>query len=91
MAEPSLAGGLERPGEDAGRQGIAAADRGAGQQELADQGASRRQLARRRLQVLLRGVVIAGGERDLSQQEDAARARQAGAPPPEEAERPGRS
>ena len=73
VEEALAAGRLEDTAQDAGGHRVAALDRGGGQQYLAHQRAPRRQLAqRRRPQVFLRGVVVAGGERDPGQQQAAA-------------------
>jgi hypothetical protein len=72
VAESPEAGRPERTGHDAGGHRVAAADRGRGQQELVYQGAPWCQLSWRRLEILLRGVMVAGRERHLSQQESPA-------------------
>jgi hypothetical protein len=62
-----VAGCLDHLSNDASCPGVAALDRGGGQEYLAHQRAPCRQVPeRRRVQVLQRGVVIAGGERGLS-------------------------
>ena len=67
-----VAGRLEHAAHDARGPGVAALDRGRGQQYLADQRGSRRQVPqRRRVQVPARGVVVACGERDPGQQQAA--------------------
>jgi hypothetical protein len=59
---------LQHPAYDVSRLGIAALDRGGGQEYLAYQRGSRCQIPRRqRVQVFRGGVVIAGGERDPGQ------------------------
>src|SRR5262249_40322298 len=76
--EALAAGRLEDTAEDACGHRVASLDRRGGQQQLAHQGAARRQVAQRRqLQVLLRRAVVASGKRDSGEQD---RARYGGEP-----------
>ena len=68
--EAVAAGGGEAAAYEAVGFGGSAADRGGGQQELADQRVPRRQAVRReRPQLLARGLVVAGAERDPGEQQ----------------------
>ena len=67
IEETSLVGCLERTAEDPSGHGVASSHRVGGQEQLAHQRVPRpRVTQRRRLQVLLRGVMIAGGKGDLA-------------------------
>jgi hypothetical protein len=73
LTKPSRRAAVRQPAHEAVGLGGSAADRGGGQQELADQRAPRRQAGgRERPQPLARGLVVASVERDLGEQQLAA-------------------